>query len=197
MLDRVGDEIARATSIVRYAPGSRFSAHVHHGGEEFFVLDGVFQDEHGDYRAGNYIRSPPQTQHTPGSSEGCVIFVKLRQFDLADRTAVVIDTNRVTAAVAAGRDGVTVIALFHDAYEDVRVEHWPPNAELLSQPEGGLELLVLSGSFNCEIDNFIEHSWLRLPVGAALQAKAGAEGCRVWVKEGHLRFANFIVDSME
>ena len=44
MLDRVGDEVARATSIVCYAPGSAFSSHVHTGGEEFVVLEGVFQD---------------------------------------------------------------------------------------------------------------------------------------------------------
>lgn len=43
MLDRIGGEVARATSIVRYAPGSHFSRHTHHGGEEFLVLDGVFQ----------------------------------------------------------------------------------------------------------------------------------------------------------
>ncbi|HEX4762890.1 MAG TPA: cupin domain-containing protein, partial [Usitatibacter sp.] len=42
MLDRIGDEVARATSIVRYAPESEFSAHTHGGGEEFLVLDGVF-----------------------------------------------------------------------------------------------------------------------------------------------------------
>jgi anti-sigma factor ChrR (cupin superfamily) len=47
MLDRIGDEVARATSIVRYAPHSRFSSHIHGGGEEFLVLDGLFQDEHG------------------------------------------------------------------------------------------------------------------------------------------------------
>lgn len=58
MLDRIGDEVARATSIVRYAPGSKFSAHTHTGGEEFIVLDGVFQDEHGDYPAG-YLRAQP------------------------------------------------------------------------------------------------------------------------------------------
>ena len=46
MLDRIGDEVARATTIVRYAPGSSFSEHTHTGGEEFLVLDGVFQDEH-------------------------------------------------------------------------------------------------------------------------------------------------------
>ena len=38
MLDRIGDEVARATSIVRYAPGSQFSPHTHGGGEEFLVL---------------------------------------------------------------------------------------------------------------------------------------------------------------
>ena len=70
MLDRVGEEVARATSIVRYAPGSRFSPHTHGGGEEFLVLDGVFQDEHGDFPAGSYIRNPPTTSHTPGVRPG-------------------------------------------------------------------------------------------------------------------------------
>ena len=45
MLDRIGEEVARATSIVRYAPGSHFSPHTHGGGEEFLVLEGVFTDE--------------------------------------------------------------------------------------------------------------------------------------------------------
>jgi len=53
MFDRIGGEVARATSIVRYAPGSHFSPHVHTGGEEFIVLEGVFQDEHGDFPAGS------------------------------------------------------------------------------------------------------------------------------------------------
>jgi len=81
-LDRVGDEVARATTIVKYQANSHFSSHVHTGGEEFIVLEGVFQDEHGDYAAGSYIRNPPQSSHTPGSDDGCVIFVKLWQFDL-------------------------------------------------------------------------------------------------------------------
>ena len=67
MLDRIGEEVARATSIVRYAPHSRFSPHMHGGGEEFLVLDGVFQDEHGDYPVGNYVRNPPTSSHTPSS----------------------------------------------------------------------------------------------------------------------------------
>jgi anti-sigma factor ChrR (cupin superfamily) len=77
MLERDGDEIARATSIVRYAPGSAFAEHVHDRGEEFFVLAGVFQDEHGDYPAGTYVRNPPGSKHRPFSLNGCTIFVKL------------------------------------------------------------------------------------------------------------------------
>jgi anti-sigma factor ChrR (cupin superfamily) len=112
MLDRIGDEVARATSIVRYAPASRFSAHTHGGGEEFLVLDGVFQDEHGDYPAGSYVRNPPTTRHTPGSAPGCVLFVKLWQFDLADRTSVRRDAQTVTYTHAQGRPGVETAALF-------------------------------------------------------------------------------------
>jgi hypothetical protein len=93
--DRVGDEVARATSIVRYAVGSAFSPHTHGGGEEFLVLEGVFQDEHGDYPVGSYVRNPPQSRHTPRSDPGCVLFVKLHQFDPNDRQHVRLDTGRV------------------------------------------------------------------------------------------------------
>ena len=70
VLDRIGDEVARATSIVRYAPGSHFSPHTHGGGEEFFVLEGVFQDEQGEFPAGSYVRNPRTTRHKPGSVPG-------------------------------------------------------------------------------------------------------------------------------
>ncbi|MEY8840623.1 cupin domain-containing protein, partial [Cribrihabitans sp. XS_ASV171] len=52
MLDRIGEEVARATSIVRFAPGSAFAPHTHDGGEEYLVLEGVFQDEMGDFPEG-------------------------------------------------------------------------------------------------------------------------------------------------
>ena len=76
-LDRIGDEVARATSILRYAPHSTFSPHMHGWGEEFIVLEDVFQDEHSYYPAGTYMRNPPTSRHRPGSKSGCTIFVKL------------------------------------------------------------------------------------------------------------------------
>jgi hypothetical protein len=51
---------------------------------------------------------------------------------------------------------------------------------------GGLELLVLAGSFTEHGEKFLEQSWLRLPSSAAFAGVAGPTGCRVWVKSGHL-----------
>ena len=74
----VRDEaLGLATSIVRYAPGASFPAHTHPGGEEIFVLEGTFADEHGTYAAGTYLRNPPGSRHHPYSPDGCVLFVKL------------------------------------------------------------------------------------------------------------------------
>ena len=186
MLDRIGDEVARATSIVRYAPGSNFSPHTHGGGEEFFVLEGVFQDEHGEFPAGSYVRNPPTSRHTPGSAPGCTLFVKLWQFDPADRTQVRIDTGTMPYRPAIGRPGVEFFPLFCDGREDVRLERWAPGAAITLAVPGGAEVLVLDGDFDESGERFEPQSWLRLPAGGTLEAKAGPEGCKVWVKTGHL-----------
>jgi anti-sigma factor ChrR (cupin superfamily) len=186
MLDRIGNEVARATSIVRYAAESRFTVHTHGGGEEFLVLDGVFCDEHGDFPAGSYIRNPPGSSHTPGSSQGCTIFVKLWQFDPEDRTAVRIDTGKLAFLNSPTRPGAHLMPLYQSAHEDVRIERWTRDTAIELAVEGGMEVLVLDGSFEQGGEIFSAMSWLRLPQGAALHATAGPDGCRVWVKTGHL-----------
>ena len=186
MLDRLGDEVARATTIVRHAPKSHFSPHVHTGGEEFFVLEGVFQDEHGDFPAGSYIRNPPNSKHTPGSELGCTIFVKLWQFDLADRTHVRIDTNKMAFIPDRERAGVEIMPLFLDNREDVRLERWAPGAKVALDASGGMEVLVLAGSFSEWGEEFMLQSWLRLPKDGAAWATVGVNGARVWIKRGHL-----------
>jgi len=187
MLDRIGDEVARATSIVRYAPGSHFSPHVHAGGEEFLVLEGVFQDEQGDFPAGYYVRNPPQSRHESGSEPGCTILVKLWQFEPDDRTHVQIDTGKMASLADADRPGVSILPLFRDAREDVRIETWAPGARIEIEPDGGCELFVLEGGFEEGGESFTALGWLRLPVGAPLRATAGPAGARVWMKSGHLR----------
>ncbi|SOH93210.1 Anti-sigma factor ChrR, cupin superfamily [Monaibacterium marinum] len=184
MLDRIGDEVARATTIVRYAPGSAFSAHTHTGGEEYLVLDGVFQDEHGDFPVGTYVRNPPTSSHTPSSAPGATIFVKLWQFDMDDRQQVTIDTNAQTPQPV--RDGVSEIPLFKDARERVRIELWDANVAVAQTGHNGFEALVIEGSFREGDEDFRVNSWLRLPPNTPLSAVSGPEGARLWVKSGHL-----------
>ncbi|MFJ4348962.1 cupin domain-containing protein [Pseudomonas sp. NPDC089401] len=171
-LFRIGGEKARATSLVRYAPGSHFSAHLHPGGEEFLVLQGVFEDERGRYPAGSYVRNPPGSSHTPGASEGCMIFVRLQQFHPED-------SEQVIARLPQAGDQL----LFANAHEQVHCKHLQPGAPLLHVNPRGLECLVLQGSLASKNFNLHPLSWLRLPPGAPLQATAGPLGARLWLKE--------------
>lgn len=186
MLDRIGDEVARATSIVRYAPGSTFPAHTHTGGEEFIVLDGVFQDEHGDYPAGTYVRNPPTTSHVPRSAEGCTIFVKLWQFDMADRTQFRKDME---AELGASVEGIAIAKLHEDDREIVTYSKLDAGAMLSSEASGGIEMLVIDGTVIVDGRMLEENSWLRLPEGQKLSVSAGANGAKIWMKTGHLPFA--------
>ncbi|NMW30958.1 cupin [Altererythrobacter sp. RZ02] len=185
MLDRIGAEVARATSIVRYAEGSSFPEHTHGGGEEFIVLEGVFQDEHGDYPAGTYVRNPPTTHHVPRSDDGCTIFVKLWQFDAEDRNQFSLDIN--AAQYCAGDvDAISAAILHEDQYETVTVERWNAGAGRELVVSGGLELLVLEGALTAGSEQLTRHNWLRMPDGDRLRAEAGADGAQIWIKTGHL-----------
>ena len=185
-LDRIGTEIARATTIVKYAPHSKFSGHTHTGGEEFFILDGVFQDEHGDYPAGSYVRNPPESKHTPGSETGCIMLVKLWQFTPEDRIHVHLNTNYMSAVPHRDIAHVSQTPLFKDEHEETSIQHWQANTRINIDTSGGLEVLVISGGFSEGNDELITQSWLRLPDGAPLNVKTGSSGAKVWVKRGHL-----------
>ncbi|WP_299951871.1 cupin domain-containing protein [uncultured Ruegeria sp.] len=186
MLDRIGGEVARATTIVRYAPGSKFSAHTHTGGEEFIVLDGVFQDEHGNFPEGTYVRNPPTTEHTPSSEPGCTIFVKLWQFDMDDRNQF---RKTMADELAAPVNGIATATLHKDDREVVTYSHVDAGTEVTSDAPGGIELLMIGGSLTSGDDVLKKNDWLRLPEGEALSAVAGPDGAKVWMKTGHLPFA--------
>jgi hypothetical protein len=115
------------------------------------------------------------------------MFVKLWQFDLADRTHVRVDTNKRAFLDVKERDGVRLMPLFKDARENVRLEQWTPGAAIELDPDGGLEVLVLEGGFSEGGETFGPQSWLRLPIAAHFSARVAADACRVWIKEGHLR----------
>lgn len=186
MLDRIGDEVARATSIVRYARGSEFSRHEHACGEEFLVLDGVFSDEHGDYPQGSYVRNPPGSGHSPFSRDGCRILVKLRQFDPEDLAHIVVDTGDHGLWTEAGSGEPATLPLHRFGTEIVRMVRLQDGADF-SVPigDGGLELLVVEGSVNYGDQSLAAESWLRLPAGMDLRLHANG-ATLLWVKSGHL-----------
>lgn len=186
MLDRIGSEVARATTIVRYEAGSKFSEHTHTGGEEFIVLDGVFQDEHGDFPKGTYVRNPPTTSHTPGSQQGCTIFVKLWQFDMNDRNQF---SKNMASELGEMINGVATAHLHHDEREKVTYSQLESGATVTNEDEGGIEMLVISGSIIEDDIRMNKGAWLRLPEGEHLRVKAGESGATVWIKTGHLPYA--------
>ncbi|WP_343563728.1 cupin domain-containing protein [Kiloniella sp. b19] len=188
MLDRIGDEVARATTIVRFAPESAFAAHTHGGGEEFIVLEGTFQDEHADYPAGSYVRNPPTTRHTPRSDDGCTIFVKLWQFDEADRNQFDLMMSPDRAVADTHRSGVKSQQLHRDQREAVSFEVWDAGTSHELDASGGAEILVLEGELQEGGDHLTRQDWLRLPAGSHTILTSGENGVRFWIKTGHLRF---------
>lgn len=187
MLDRIGGEVARATSIVRYVPASTFPAHTHRLGEEFLVLEGVFSDEHGDYPVGSYVRNPPGSSHTPRTDDGCTIFVKLRQMRAHDAERIVVHTagQAWQPADAAGYERIVLFSR-PDGTEDVAMERLAPGTRVAPYPcDGGEEILVLDGMLSDEAGTYGAGTWVRNPSGSH-HGLSSEDGCRFWAKRGHL-----------
>ena len=185
MLERDGAEVARATSLVRYAPQSKFPTHVHGGGEEILVLDGTFQDEHGTYPAGTYLRNPVGTQHAPGSVTGCTLLVKLRQLQAADQTRIVL--HWPSAQWRQGLvPGLSVLPLAEYEGEHTALVRWAPGT--LFNPHrhwGGEEIFVIEGELQDEHGIYGAGDWIRSPHLSQHQPSS-PKGCLIFVKTGHL-----------
>ncbi len=184
MLERIGDEVAKATSIVRYQAGSRFSAHTHELGEEILVLDGVFSDETGDYPAGTYIMNPPGSSHAPFSNSGCTLFVKLRHLGPDQVEREIVDTNN-TPWLQGLVPGLKVMPLMRQGTGSTLVR-WAPETYFSPHRHfGGEEIFVVSGTFEDEHGIYPQGSWIRSP-HMSLHKPYSREGCTIFVKTGHL-----------
>jgi len=181
-LAREDAECGHATSIVRYDPGARFRAHDHPGGEEILVLEGVFSDETGDYGAGTYFRNPVGFRHAPASAPGCVLLVKLHQFQPDDRAHVVVDTHHTPFVPGPGK--LEVLPLHRHGSEQVQLVRWPAGERASPNREaGGEELYVISGTLRDELGTYPAGTWLRSPRGGPREAQVDT---LAWVKTGHL-----------
>ena len=188
MLDRIGTEVARATSLVRYASHSAFPAHSHGLGEEFLVLEGVFSDEHGDYAAGTYVRNPPGSRHSPRTGPGCTILVKLRQMTPSEQDRVVVDSSMATwePGEAAGHTRLALYSSGDKSGEQVTMERLLQGVGLPAVDcRGGEEIFLLSGDLVDESANYGAGTWIRNPPGYR-RALRSVHGATFWSKRGHL-----------
>jgi anti-sigma factor ChrR (cupin superfamily) len=186
MLARDDQENPRATSIVRYAPGSTFSQHSHPLGEEIIVLEGVFADEHGDYPAGSYIKNPPGSAHSPRSPMGCTLFVKLQQMDAGDTQRVVVRPSDQQWHPGLVR-GLSVMPLDQFGATHTALVRWAPGTFFSKhQHFGGEEIFVLEGTFQDEYASYPSGSWIRSP-HLSVHQPYSESGCLIFVKVGHLQ----------
>ena len=166
MLERDGGEVARATSLVKYAAGAQFPSHHHGLGEEIFVLEGTLCDEHGSYGPGTYLRNPPGSSHAPGSADGCTLFVKLRHLLPHDQQRVAVDTAQADWYPGLV-PGLTVLPLSEFETEHTALVRWAPGTRFKPHRHfGGEEILVLDGVFEDEHGRYPAGTWLRSQVPA-------------------------------
>ncbi len=187
-----GEKTTRATSLVTYQPNSQFEPHGHPKGEEFVVLSGTFSDEHGDYPAGTYVRNPPGSSHQPFSRDGCLILVKLQQFEMSDDRHIV---ETLSLGMSAGEvsNGWSRQMLF-EGYEDVFFVQSNESCAIPAEwLQLGVEMLVMSGGLTMveSADEVYrgEGSWLRFPERSdkCFTVDIMAEkNTQLWIKAGHL-----------
>ncbi|KAK9761194.1 hypothetical protein K7432_014079 [Basidiobolus ranarum] len=215
MLDRKGDEIARATTIVRFQDGLTFPQHCHGGGEELLVLSGSFSDSlTGSAYAGTYVRHPIGSSHAPWANsdtitgEPCHILVKLHfMSDIHETQSLVIDSEKMnTMKVPTENPGIETCLLYENdtTKERVWVEWW--NGTMSNLPTkssygigeyfekrstGGIEILILEGELMIDSKVYGKWSWIRVPSQWLTEnihtvLSTTDKGSKFWVKTGHL-----------
>ena len=185
MVERDGGEVARATSIVRYDPGSTFPTHTHELGEELLVLEGEFADETGRYSAGTFIKNPPGSAHAPRSEPGCELLVKLRHLEPDDAGRVVVDSQR--GGWRPGLvPGLSVLPVYAFMARHTAFVRWAPGTYFQRhRHHGGEEIYVMDGVFEDEHGRYPAGTWLRSP-HLSEHTPFSREGCTILVKTGHL-----------
>jgi anti-sigma factor ChrR (cupin superfamily) len=185
MIERDGAELARATSIVRYAAGMQFPSHVHGLGEEIVVLGGDLYDEHGSYTVGTYLKNPAGSSHAPATHSGCLLFVKLRHLDPADTERVTVSTH--SAMWHPGLvPGLAVLPLSSFGTQSTALVRWAPNTFFNPHRHyGGEEIFVIDGVFEDEHGRYEAGTWIRSP-HMSLHKPFSREGCTILVKTGYL-----------
>lgn len=67
---RSDGDTGRVLALICMDPGCGYPRHRHRGAEELLVIQGGYRDEHGEYRAGAFVRHDDGTSHAPVALAG-------------------------------------------------------------------------------------------------------------------------------
>ncbi len=150
-------ESGHTTSFVTYQADSFFPEHQHIHGEEIYVIEGTFSDEHGDY-----LRDPAGSSHSPFSKLGCTLFVKLNQFQSDDHQHITIKPEQQQWVNGLGKLKVCSFHSFNT--QSTALVCWSANETFQAHAHyGGGEIVVLTGKFIDDHGEYPADSWARNP----------------------------------
>jgi len=183
-LYREGGEPGPVTSFVRFTRDSRFPPHGHPEGEEILVLEGVFSDETGDYPAGTFLLNPSGSAHSPGSREGCLLFVHLRQYAGTGRAQCALDTNAQAWRPTANERVLEKLLYSQEGFsERISLQLWHPGAHVTLPPaDRHREILILQGGLDGSPGAHRATTWLRFPASHTVELHSGT-GATVYFRE--------------
>lgn len=152
--EREYPESGWATSLVRYAANSYFPEHCHLAGEQFFVLEGIFSDQTGNYGPNTFVQNKPGSIHAPFSKGGCLIFVRLGALDINAHSMTV----PITSTDARIGTSITDYLQIKNIFQDTKIQ--------LS----ACEVFILKGHFEDELNKiYPQYSWLRIAKADSLE----------------------------
>ena len=187
ILDRIGGAMVRATTVLRYTANSEFPPHVHGGGEEILVLNGMYSDGNVEYPKGTYVRHPVGTSSMSRvGTNGTTLFIKSHQLAKHETHQTIIDTNKTEwrPGVVAG---LQVMPLHEYEGEHIALVRWAPHTRFNPHSHrGGEEIFVLDGVFYDEHDRYPTGTWIRSPHLSQHTPFTKEEGALIYVKVGHL-----------
>lgn len=180
-------ETGHLTALIRYREGSSFTRKERSNGEEMLVLAGSFRGQYADYGTGTYYRSPPNHEQIPLSQQGCIMLLKLNQFEDGDELKVV--TNTEDGEWSGINNNATQVQILHKTLSSqTLIYKWEKGEEISSQTNqiGGAEAFVLKGRIKDKLGEYTAGTWLRTS-DRLFDGGVAIEDSAAFVKYGHIR----------
>lgn len=166
------------TSILRIERNTKLNNQSIINSVEILVLEGIYINEYGEFKAGTYLQFPKEDESFVSSKTGCKIFRKINYFDMKEQIII----NTTNESWLQGHGNLEVMPL----YEQTALVKWPKGERFIPHKHwGGEEIFVLSGTFIDEHGIYPKDTWIRSP-HLSEHFPYVEEETIIYVKTGHL-----------